>query len=108
MSKPSNLKDLLAAGHISKAEIRAIARTMFDGETTAAGPEGYVITAADFDALDERLQQYVIKVLLEFPVENVLDAAEDEEDDGLRSGMEEGYRKGIGLDAAEDGAGEAE
>ena len=80
MTKPSTLKDLLAEGHIDKTEIRKIARDIFDGSTTGAGPEGYVITAVDFDVLDERLQQYVIKTILEFPVENILDAATSDDD----------------------------
>lgn len=79
MSKPTNLKELMEAGHLTKEEVRGIARSMFDGKTTAAGPEGYVITAVSFDDLDERLQQYIIKVLLQFPIENVLDAADDSE-----------------------------
>ena len=79
MSKPETLKDLLAGGHISLGEIKTIARGIFDGETTAAGPEGYVITAAAFDKMDDRLQQYAVKIILEFPVENVLEASSDED-----------------------------
>ena len=81
MTKPSNLKDLLAEGHIDKSEIRQIARDIFDGSTTGAGPDGYVITAVKYDDLDERLQQYVIKTILEFSVENILDANIDGDDD---------------------------
>jgi hypothetical protein len=75
--KPKNLKDLLAGGHITKSEIRKIARTIFDGSTTAAGPEGYVITAAKFEDLSDACQQYIVKSILEFKVENVFDKKSD-------------------------------
>lgn len=81
MSKPSTLKDLLAGGHINKSEVRKIARDIFDGTTTGAGPEGYVVTSVAFDDLDERLQGYVIKTVLEFKVENVFDTHPDDEDE---------------------------
>lgn len=81
MTKPSNLKDLLAEGHITKSEITSIARDIFDGSTTGAGPDGYVITAIKYDDLDERLQTYVFKAILEFPVENILDASIDGDED---------------------------
>lgn len=85
MAKPEILKDLIAGGFINLSEIKLIARTMFDGETTAAGPEGYVITAAKFDDLPDACQQFIVKAILEFSVENVLDAeaidpAEDDEE----------------------------
>ena len=78
--KPETLKDLLGEGHIEVGEIRKIARGIFDGETTAAGPEGYLITAANFDDLPDACQQFIIKAVLEFHVTNVLDAAEDAND----------------------------
>ena len=58
MSKPTNLKDLLVENHISLSEVRKIARNIFDGKTTAAGPEGYVITAVDFDKLPEHVRGF--------------------------------------------------
>jgi hypothetical protein len=73
MSKPSTLKDLLVGQHISLREVEDIARTVFDGETTAAGPEGYVITACRYDDLPDHIQQFVRKAFLSFTVENVLD-----------------------------------
>lgn len=84
MGKPTTLKDLLAGSHITKSEVRKIARDIFNGETTGAGPEGYVITAVNFDDLPEHVQGFVLKAILEFKVENVLDKhrpeTEDEDD----------------------------
>ena len=77
MSKPETLKDLLAEGHISKSEIRAIAKTIFDGVTKGAGPEGYLITAAKFDDLPEGTKQHIVKAILEFKVENVFEHGEE-------------------------------
>ncbi len=79
MTKPTNLKDMLAGGHISRGEVESIARSIFDGKTTMAGPEGYVITASSFDALPEHVRGFIVKAVLEFSVENVLDAVEDDE-----------------------------
>jgi len=76
--KPNNLKDLLKDGHITHGEVRNIAKGIFDGETTAAGPEGYIITASKFDDLPDHVQGFIIKGILEFTVENVLDAGADE------------------------------
>lgn len=72
--KPSNLKELLRDGHITLGEVRNIAKDIFNGETTAAGPEGYIITAAKLDDLPDHVQGFIIKGVLEFSVENVLDA----------------------------------
>lgn len=77
--KPDTLKDLLAGGHIELGEVKKIAKTIFDGETTAAGPEGYVITAVDFDDLPDACQQFVVKAILEFRVNNILDLDEPED-----------------------------
>ena len=74
--KPETLKDLLAGGHIVLGEVRNIAKSIFDGQMTAAGPEGYIITAARFDDLPDSCQQFIIKAVLEFKVTNVLDAVE--------------------------------
>ena len=76
--KPNTLKDLMTDGHLSLHEVHNIARTMFDGETTTAGPEGYVITAVSFDDLPPHVQGFIAKAILEFKVENILDAAEAE------------------------------
>ena len=81
MDNSTTLLALLAGGHISLTDVRSIARTIFNGETTAAGPtegglEGYVITASQFDDLPEHVQGFVIKAILAFKVENVLEAAE--------------------------------
>lgn len=84
MTKPNTLKDLLAEGHISLSEVRVIARGMFDGETTAAGPEGYIITAANFDDLPDSARQFIVKGILEFKVKNVLDASDDEPEEDTR------------------------
>ncbi len=77
--KPETLKDLLAGGHIVLGEVRNIAKSIFDGKMTAAGPEGYIITAAKFDDLPDSCQQFIIKAVLEFKVTNVFDAAEPDD-----------------------------
>lgn len=84
MNKPSNLKDLMIGGHIGRSEIDAIARTLFDGKTAAAGPEGYIITAVAYDDLPKHVRDFILKAILEFSVENILDANElaDEPDLG--------------------------
>lgn len=74
MNKPKTLHDLLIGQHISLREVEDIARTVFDGKTTAAGPEGYVMTACAYDDLPEHIRQFVRKAFLSFTVENVLDA----------------------------------
>lgn len=79
MSKPETLRDLLAGGHIDLAEVRVIARSLFDGKTTAAGPEGYVITAVAYEDLPDHVQGFINKAILAFSVENVLDAGSDDD-----------------------------
>ena len=76
MNKPMTLKDLMIGGHVGRNEIDAIARTLFDGVTTAAGPEGYIITSVSYDKLPPHVQGFIAKAILEFNVENILDAAE--------------------------------
>lgn len=77
MPKPETIKDLLIAGHIDKSEVRAIARSIFDGKTQGAGPEGYLFTAAKWDDLPETAKQFIMKAILEFKVENVLEHGEE-------------------------------
>lgn len=77
MTKPNTLKDLLTDGHISLGDVRAIAREIFNGKNTSAGPSGYVVTAVSFDALPEHVQGFIIKATLDFGVENLLDVAVD-------------------------------
>ncbi len=74
MNKPKTLHDLLIGQHISLRDVEDIARTVFDGKTTAAGPEGYIITACSYDDLPDHIKQYVRKAFFSFTVENVLDA----------------------------------
>jgi hypothetical protein len=88
MGKPTNLKDLLREGHITLSEVRKIAKDIFDGTTTAAGPEGYVVTASNFDDLPDHVQGFIVKGILEFSVENVLDS-HDKRTDLERSADEE-------------------
>jgi hypothetical protein len=77
MNKPETLKDLMIGGYVGRNEIEAIARALFNDETTMAGPEGYVITGVNYDALPPHVQGFIIKAILEFKVENVLDANAD-------------------------------
>jgi hypothetical protein len=76
--KPQTLQDLFVAGTVSGTEVRKIAEDIFDGHTTAAGPDGYVITACKFDDLPKHVQDFVLKAIRSFKVENVFDAADDE------------------------------
>jgi hypothetical protein len=76
MSKPSNLKELLRDGHISIGEVCKIAESIFDGQTTSAGPEGYMITAVHFEDLPNHVRGFILKGILEFKVQNILDVAE--------------------------------
>lgn len=75
MVKPTTIKDLLLGDHISKSAVKKIAQTIFNGETTATFPEleGYVVTAVKFDNLPEGTKQHIVKAVLEFKIENVLD-----------------------------------
>lgn len=78
MSKPSTVLDLVQGGHMTMSEVRVIARQLFDGATTGAGPEGYVITASNYDNLGDHVKQWIDKAILAFAVENVLDAHDGE------------------------------
>ena len=77
MAKPNTLKDLLFGGHIDMSDVREVARGVFDGKSDGIGPPGYVVKPAAFDDLDDRLQSYAVKIVLEFKVENVLDLEHD-------------------------------
>ena len=73
MSNPETLGDLVRSGHATLGEVRNIAKDIFDGETSGAGPEGYVVTFPVFDDLPDHVQQFVIKAFQFSKVENVLD-----------------------------------
>ncbi len=91
MSKPNTMLDLLREGHIGLNEVRDIAREIFDGKTTGAGPEGYVVTACSYDDLPEHVRGFINKAVLAFAVENVLDAREPEDrSDAYAVSFEEG------------------
>ena len=77
MGKPTTLKDLLVGQHIGLNEVHCIARALFNDATTMAGPEGYLVTGVNFDDLPEHVRGFITKGILEFSVENVLDASED-------------------------------
>lgn len=79
MTKPLTLQHLLVSGGCSLGEIRNIAKDLFSGDT-GAGPEGYVVTLPVFDELPDHIQQFVIKAIAMSKVENVLDAAEAEDE----------------------------
>ena len=79
MSKPNTLLDLLRDGHVGLNEINTIARTLFTNATTMAGPEGYLVTGVNFDDLPDHVQGFIRKAILQFTVENVLDAGEPED-----------------------------
>ena len=83
MSKPKTLKDLLIGQHISLREVEDLARTVFDGETTMAGPDGYLMTACKYDDLPQHIRDFVRKAFLSFSVTNVLDASDVAEEDRI-------------------------
>lgn len=81
MSKPNKLIDLLKDGHIGLNEVHTIARAIFTDATTMAGPEGYLVTGVNFDDLPEHVRGFITKGILQFTVENVIDANEPEDRD---------------------------
>ena len=76
MTKPNTLLDLLGEGHIGLNEVTTIARALFNDATTMAGPEGYLVTGVNYDDLPDHVQGFIRKAILQFTVENVLDADE--------------------------------
>ena len=80
MPKPETLKDLVAGGHTNLNEVRAIARAIFNSEITMAGPEGYLVTGVNLDDLSDNCQQFIVKAILEFSVENILDVETPDSD----------------------------
>ena len=80
MPKPETLKDLVAGGHTNLSEVRAIARAIFNSEITMAGPEGYLVTGVNLDDLSDNCQQFIVKAILEFSVENILDVESPDSD----------------------------
>ena len=56
MTKPNTLRDLLRGGHISLGEVRSIAKSIFDGEMTAAGGVAYRIEASRLPLLAGALE----------------------------------------------------
>lgn len=79
MSKPKILLDLLKDGHVGQSDVNALARALFSEATTMAGPEGYLVTGVNFDSLPEHVQGFIRKAILQFTVENILDAGEPED-----------------------------
>lgn len=73
MSNPETLADLVRSGHATIGEVREIAKHVFDGETSGAGPEGYVVTFPLFVDLPDHIQQFIIKAFQFSKIENVLD-----------------------------------
>lgn len=80
MSKPKTVKDLFIGQHISLNDVEDLARAVFDGETSAAGPDGYIVTACKYDDLPRHIREFTRKAFMYFTVENVLDAAEDNDE----------------------------
>jgi hypothetical protein len=72
--------DLLKDGHIGINEVNVIARAIFNEATTMAGPEGYVVTSVNFDDLPDHVRGFIRKAVLQFTVENVLDADHSDAD----------------------------
>ena len=78
MNEINTLKDLHIGGHLSRAEVTNIAKSLFDGKTEMAGPDGYVITACDYDKLPEHIQGFIFKAILDFKATNILDKEDDD------------------------------
>lgn len=74
MSKPNTMLDLLKEGHIGINEVNVIARALFNDASTMAGPEGYLVTSVNFDDLPDHVRGFIRKAILQFTVENILDA----------------------------------
>ena len=83
MTKPQTLQDLIKGGHATIGDARDIATYVFDGHTTGAGPEGYIVTFPNLAELPDHIQQFIVKAFALSKVENVLDAAESDEDESL-------------------------
>lgn len=79
MKKPNTMKDLMAGGYVGRNEVETIARALFNDATTMAGPEGYLVTGVNYDDLPPHVQGFIVKAILQFSVENVLDAGKDNE-----------------------------
>ena len=102
MTNPKILADLVRSGHTTLGEVREIAKHIFDGETSGAGPEGYVVTFPNFDDLPDHIQSFVLKAFQFSQVENVLDfrtRMEERADDALAEASVEDV--GEALDAEE-------
>lgn len=87
MSKPKILLDLLKDGHVGQNEVNAIARALFSETTTMAGPEGYLVTGVNFDSLPDHVQGFIRKAILQFTVENILDADKPDDVDAALAEM---------------------
>ena len=93
MTKPNILLDLLKDQHIGLTEVHTIARAVFNDQITMAGPEGYLVTGVNFDDLPEHVRGFITKAILQFTVENVIDANSEVSDDDevvLDEAVEEG------------------
>jgi hypothetical protein len=83
MSKPETIKDLEIAGAFSKTDGRALASEFLSGYggvfySEVASLQGYEIAMPKFEDLDQGLQGYLVKVVIEATVTNVLDAADED------------------------------
>jgi hypothetical protein len=84
MSKPINIKDLEIAGVFSKTDGRTFAAEVLGDapliHTDIESLQGYEVRLPRFNDLEKGLQGYLVKVLIESTVVNVLDADEDDEE----------------------------
>lgn len=88
MPKPTTLKELLDAGHITLGDVRTVARDILstyssENPTKAESLNGYIITPPSFDDLPDHVQGFFVKAVLGSTIENIFDqtAANDEEED---------------------------
>lgn len=70
MSTPSTIKDLLAAGDVSKGDVKKIAAALWEQDEVAstAFPAPYSVALPPFDELPEHVQGFIIKGILEAAV----------------------------------------
>lgn len=86
MPKPNTIKDLMAAGDVSRHDVEEVARVIFNSDevnypASDALDAPYDVTLPDFDNLPDAARQFVIKALLECTVVNTLDRVRDPSDE---------------------------
>lgn len=80
MAAPKTIRDMLIDGDITRGGIEKIAASLFNGRRLEeCAPEGYKLFAPIWKDLDQRNRDYIVKVLVESEVVNILEQDDDEE-----------------------------